>query len=331
MPSGRRVAITGGTGHLGVNLVRACAARGDTVRVLVRGGDEHLRGVDCELVQGDIADEGVVERCFQGAEVVLHAAALISIDGDQGGEVQRVNVRGAQVAARAAVRAGARRFVHVASVHAMEMWPRGGVIDESRARVEDPGAPAYDRSKAAGEAAVRSIAAEGLDVVIVHPTGIIGPADVRPSRMGRFFLDLYHGKLPALVEGGFDWVDVRDVVTAMLAAAEVGRSGESYLIGNASASMRRLAEIAAAETGRPAPRFSSPQWLARVGAPIMKAYERATGAEPLYTSEALHAVAADPQVSHRKAREELGHRPRPHEESIRDLYAWFRERGMLRA
>jgi nucleoside-diphosphate-sugar epimerase len=62
----------------------------------------------------------------------------------------------------------------------------------------------------------------------------------------------------------------------------------------------------------------------------MKAYERATGAEPLYTSEALHAVAADPQVSHRKASEELGHRPRPHEETIRDLYAWFREHGMLK-
>ncbi len=309
-----RVAVTGGTGHLGVNLVRALEARGDEVR-------NH---------RVDVADRPALEQCFDGVEVVFHLAALISITGDQGGKVTATNVTGAENSARAAYKAGVRRFVHVASVHAFDMHPLDAPVDETRARAFGPRHAAYDRSKALGEKAVRAVFSEGLDGVVIHPSGILGPADPRPSRMGQFFLDLQHRRMPALTEGGFDWVDVRDVVDGILAAAERGRAGESYILSGYWRSVRELAELAAAITGVPAPKLTSPMWAARLGAPFMTAFNRVTGIEPLYTSEALDALEANHVLSHAKAARELGYSPRPTPETVRDLYTWFGANGRLR-
>src|SRR5690606_7878039 len=151
------------------------------------------------------------------------------------------NVRGPRSVARAALAEGVRRMVHVGSIHAFDARPLDAPLDESRRRAIGRRYPAYDRSKAAGEAEVRRAVAEGLDAVVVHPSSVIGPWDFHGSRMGRFFLDLFRRRLPVLVDGGFDWVDVRDVAESLVAAAERGRRGESYLLGGCYASVRSLA------------------------------------------------------------------------------------------
>lgn len=325
-----RVAVTGGTGHIGGNLVRALVARGDEVRVLVRDDARAIDGVPAERVAGDVLDAASLTAAFAGAEIVFHLAALISITGDQGGKVTAVNVTGAENAARAALAVGARRFVHVASVHAFDMAPLDQPVDETRARALGARHAAYDRSKALGEAAVRRVFAEGLDGVVLHPAGVLGVNDFRPSRVGQFFLDLYHRKLPALTPGGFDWVDVRDVVGGIIAASERGWSGESYILSGEWRAMVELAEIAATVTGVPAPTFISPMWAARIGAPFMTLFNRVTGIEPLYTSEALDALEANHVLSHEKAAREWGYAPRPMTEAIADLYAWFGAQGWLR-
>ena len=127
---------------------------------------------------------------------------------------------------QAALDAGVRRYVHFSSVHAFAHDPYDQPLDERRAR-PGPSHPAYDRSKAEGEARVQAVVAQGLEAVIVNPTGIIGPADPRPSRMGQVFLDLARRKMPALLDGGFDWVDVRDVVAGAIGALEHGRAGRA--------------------------------------------------------------------------------------------------------
>ncbi len=317
-----RITVTGATGHVGANLVRALVARGDEVRALIHRGDRSLAGLDVERVPGDVLDPASLDRAFAGAELVFHLAALISIQGDRGGLVPAINVGGAKNAAEAALRAGVRRFVHTSSVHAFDLT-RGGVVDETSARSEAPHLAAYDRSKAAGERGVREVVARGLDAVVVHPTGVIGPFDFEPSRMGRTLLGLRDRTLPSLVAGGFDFVDVRDVVFALLAAAERGRTGESYLAPGKWIAVADLGRAAAAVTAVPPPKLVVPIGLARVGVPFAAIWGWLAKQEPLYTGESLSTLAHTARISGAKAERELGYRARPLEETLRDAYAWF--------
>ncbi len=319
----RLVTVTGASGHLGGNLVRTLLERGDRVRVLIRGDTQALDGLDVERFKGDVLEPGSLRSAFAGSDAVYHLAAMISITGDRGGAVSAVNVQGAYNAARAALDTGVRRFVHCSSIHAYRLRSPS-VIDESSARSEGPDVPAYDASKWRGEQQVQRCVADGLDAVIVNPTGILGPYDFRPSRMGRLLLDLHRRKLPTVVTGGFDWIDVRDVVAGLLAAEERGKRGHNYLLSGHWHTLRELADQAERITGVRAPRITAPLWLARLGVPFAKGAGWLTKREPLFTNEALEAVNAPGRVSNEKARRELElAAPRALHETLRDTYAWF--------
>ncbi len=321
-------AVTGGTGHLGTNLVPMLRAAGHRVRVIVDQRPAEPFDRDVELVIADVRDFAAMRAAFDGIDTVYHLAAVISIHGDPDGRVRSVNVGGARHAAEAALAAGVRRYVHTSSIHAFDHEPIDAPLDETRAR---PGAahPAYDRSKADGEAAVREVIARGLDAVIVNPSGVIGPGDHAPSRMGRLFLELARGQWPALPDGGFDWVDVRDVARSIIAAAERGRTGENYLLGGWWHSVAALAAMAASVTGVTRRRVPIPMrvasGLARVVAPAM----RIAGQRNDFTPDAMHALRGNQQVRWTKAARELGHQPRPTEQTVADLYDAFAARGQL--
>jgi dihydroflavonol-4-reductase len=325
------VAVTGGAGHVGSNLASALCRDGYAVRVidLVRPVTAIRHGA--EWIRADVRDAVAMRTALDGVDVVYHLAAVISVVGGLGGRVESVNVGGVRAAGRAALSAGVRRFVHCSSVHAFDLAGSiGRPVDEASPRAVRSGLPAYDRSKAAGEAELGRLAAGGLDTVTVNPTGIIGPVDEAPSRMGAVLLALWRRRLPALVEGGFDWVDVRDVVAALRAAAERGRSGECYLVPGHRLSVPQLARLAAAAGGRPVTLRAAPAWSVRPVAPAATVLARLTGSHLLPTVEALHALAAFPVVVGRKAADELGHRPRPIADTLGDLYQSFLQRGLLR-
>jgi dihydroflavonol-4-reductase len=322
--------VTGATGHLGGNLVRALLDRGDSVRALVhlRPGDA-LSGLHVETVAGDVRNPADMDRACAGVNLCFHLAAVISIAGDKGGRVSSTNVDGVRAVAKAARRAGVRRFVHVSSVHAYDLDVEGP-LDEAGPRAKQAD-PAYNRAKRDGEAALREEIAAGLPAVIVNPSGVLGPNDFEPSRMGRVFLGLARRRLPALIEGGFDWVDVRDVVAAILAAAERATVGDNYFVTGHWASIRQLARMAAEQTGVRPPRLSVPVGLARIGAPFGRLAAALTGSEPLYSAESLHAVSARARFVGARAAEALGHRPRLLEETVEAVHENFRARGLLPA
>lgn len=326
------IAITGAAGHLGGNLVRALAQRGENVRAVVHHDKRALEGLDVEVVSADVTDLASIRAALQGASVIYHLAAVISIDGDHGGRVTRVNVQGSANVAEVALELGVR-MVHVSSIHAMQQRPLDQPLDETRARVpwDDKRWPAYDRSKAEGERVVRRAIDRGLDATIIHPTGVIGGHDYGPSRLGKVFVDLYHRRLPSVVDGGFDWVDVRDVIDAMQAAADPtkGRCGESYLLTGHWRSVIELARVAERITGKAPPRFHSPLWLAHIGAPFMTAWARMVGAEPLYTLESLEALQSNRDMRSEKAQADLGFRSRPFDQSVYDIYQWHRSVGNI--
>ncbi|HEY3177180.1 MAG TPA: NAD-dependent epimerase/dehydratase family protein [Candidatus Polarisedimenticolia bacterium] len=322
--------VTGATGHLGGNLVRALVGRGDGVRALVhRRPGQALGGLDVQTVAGDVRNPADMDRACAGIDVCYHLAAVISISGDKGGGVVSTNVEGVRTVARAARRAGVNRFVHVSSVHAYDL-DFEGALDESGPRAKEDDS-AYNRAKRDGEAALREEIAAGLPAVIVNPSGVLGPGDFEPSRMGRFFLGLARRRIPALVEGGFDWVDVRDVVAAILAAAGRGKVGDNYFVTGRWASIRQLAQMAAAHTGMRPPRLTVPVAIARIGAPFSGLAAALAGSEPLYTSESLNAVSSRARFVSKRAAGALGHAPRGLEETVEAVHEDFRARGLLPA
>jgi len=317
------IVVTGASGHLGANLVRALLKRGDRVRVLVRRDRRAIEDLAVETVRGDILDPDSLLRAFAGAASVYHAAGSISITGDPHGDVYRTNVIGTRNVVEACLNRGAGRLVHFSSVHALCAGSGGDIIDENRAPAVTGREAAYDRSKALGEKEIREGIKRGLSAVIIKPTAIIGPHDYKPSRVGQFLLALCRNRIPALLDGGYDWVDARDVAQLAMAAGRAGGSGESYLASGRWAHLRDIARMA----GKVRPVL--PLWLGRAAAPLARPCSRVTGSRPLFTPEAIRALRRRQRVCHDKAARELGYRPRPLEESVRETLAWFRKKGML--
>lgn len=328
-----QVVVTGACGHIGATLVRDLIGQQHRVRVLSHPQTKTpaaLAGLDVEVAQGDVRDLDSLRAAFRGAEIVYHLAAMISIDGDRRGLVRGVNVDGARNAATASLLAGVRRHVHVSSVHAFDHHPVDEPLDETRRR-PGPQHPTYDRTKAAGEAAVREVIARGLDAVIVNPSGVIGPRDFAPSRVGQMLLYLARRLMPAVNNGGFDWVDVRDVSRSILAAAERGRTGQNYLLTGHYHTVAGIYGMAERVTGVRAPRLVVPRRIEDLAASAAALLSRALGTRPLFTHEAIHALHGSRNVDGARAASELGHRARPTEQTIRDTYAWFAHSGKLPA
>ncbi len=324
------VVVTGATGHVGGNLVRTLLERGETVRVLVHRTRDALADLDLEFIQGGVNDTEVLRRAFEGASTVYHLAAMISIVGDPDGRVFRTNVDGARTVATVAREVGVGRLVHFSSVHAFDHSRPGEITEDTPRVVNDPERNfAYDRSKAMGEAAVREQVELGLDAVIVHPSGVIGPHDYGPSRFGKALLTMARGRMPALTPGGYDWVDARDVVATAIAAADRGRTGQSYLLTGRYVALTEIAERVSAITGARAPLFTVPLGLAQAVAPVGAAVARALKAEPLFTDESLSVLNTGVRFNHSLAANELGHAPRDFGATLTDTLRWFHEAGHL--
>ena len=324
------IVVTGAAGHVGGNLVRALLVRGSHVRALVHRDRRTLEGLEVETVEGDLRDPASLCRAFRGADVVYHAAGRISISTGEWPLLEQVNVVGTRNVVDACLECGVRRLIHFSSIHAFQQEPLDARLDESRPQVRPPGCAPYDRSKAAGEVEIRKGIARGLDAVILNPTAILGPYDFRPSHQGEAVLSIANGSLPALVEGGFDWVDVRDVVEAAMRAEARAPSGAQYLLSGHWVSVCEMAATIEEITGARTPRFVCPIWLAFLGVPFVAVWAWLTGKRALYTSVSLKTLRSSNQaISHERATRELGYRPRPFRETLADTLHWFAEAGML--
>ncbi|MBN1161275.1 MAG: NAD-dependent epimerase/dehydratase family protein [Dehalococcoidales bacterium] len=324
------VAVTGATGHIGANLVYALIGRGISPRCLVHINCQAIDGLDVERVEGDVRDVDSLCRAFEGVDTVYHLAASISLSMADWSRLEEINVRGTANVVEACLRTGVRRLVHFSSIHALVQEPLDTPVDESRPLVDSRRYPPYDRSKAAAEIEVRRGMEKGLDTVIIYPTAVFGPYDYQPSFFGEALIAIAERKLPAMVTGGFDWVDARDVVKGAMAAAEKAPAGARYLLSGHWVSMSEIAaiieEITGVSTGRPV----CPLWLAHIGAPFIGAISRLKGKRPLYTSVSLRALKSNRNISHEQATHDLGYSPRPFKETLIDTLQWFRENGQLK-
>jgi len=324
-----KVAVTGASGHIGSSLVRQLIREGHRVRVLYYQDNRGFEGLPVETIPGSMNDRDVLVRLVTGMDIVFHLAAQISINGKNDKRLLDKNIEGTRNIIEAIHRTGKMRLIHFSSIHALEHEPLDQLMDEHRPlAVTDP--IYYTQSKAHSEQIVLEAVANGLDAVILNPTAVIGPFDFKPSLLGQAIVRFYKGRLPALIPGGYDWVDVRDVVQAAISAMKKGETGKRYILSGEWKTIKTLGQLVEQMGGRKIPFIRAPFWLAMVALPLFRLLAWLSGRTPLYTYESLHIIKnGNPTISNSLARKELDYQSRSFEGTVRDTLAWYRENGYL--
>jgi dihydroflavonol-4-reductase len=288
-----------------------------------------LAGLDIETIDGNILDMEAMHRAMKNARIVYHLAGLISILPGRDTLVKQVNVHGTKNVLKAAMEAGVKRLVYTSSIHAIKRVPDHVTIDESVPFDTSGLNSEYDSSKAMATLAVLEAARQGLDTVVVCPTGVIGPYDYRFSEMGRVIYDAASAKLQFSVDGAYDFVDVRDVARGLIKACRLGRTGEHYILSGERIAIPKLMTTVREIVGLQALQLNVPMYLAKVAAFFATPLYRLTQIQPRFTRYALETVTSNSNISYAKAASELGYAPRAIRDSIADTVGWFRKNSGL--
>ena len=325
--------VTGGTGFVGTHVVRALLARGRAVRCLVRRESrrDNLEGLAVEVVFGDVTDRASVARALAGIDTLYHCAADYRLWARDREELSRVNVGGTQDVLAAAAEAGVSKVVYTSSVGALGLTRAGSPADETTPVVRDEVVGRYKKSKYDAERVAEAWARRGLPVVIVNPSTPVGERDVRPTPTGQMIVDFLNGRLPAYVETGLNVVDVRDVAEGHVLAAERGRVGEKYILGNRNMTLKEILETLSLLTGVPAPRVRLPHALPLAAAAVATLVANVTGRPPRVSLESVRMSMHRMFFDAAKAVRELKLPQTPVQEALGRAAAWFREKGYVTA
>lgn len=324
----KKIAITGASGHVGNVLCRELVRSGHSVKALVHDNLDDLEAIGVEIVRGNVLRPADLGSLIEDAEVVFHLAAKIAIDKKGKDIVYTTNVQGTRNILEACINSPVRRMIHFSTIHTFGIPSPDEVLDESRPLVKRSPFH-YENSKAEAERYVLDAAGKQLETVILNPTAIFGPFDFKPSLLGQALIKMYKNQLPMLVPGGYDFVDVRDVVEGAIQAMEKGRSGERYILSGTWKSLKDLSLLIHQLTGKKTPKTVVPTVIAKIGLPFIQAYAQITGSHPLYTSESLAILKESPRnINRYKAQTELEYAPRPLEHSLMDTIKWFQKNKM---
>ncbi|MCB9081436.1 MAG: NAD-dependent epimerase/dehydratase family protein, partial [Lewinellaceae bacterium] len=301
---GTTIAITGATGHLASSIIPLLIRQGYKIRALqyeqALSFDEHKM----EMISGSILDPLALTSLVEGCEMVIHAAAKISINSNKDTTLYAVNVNGTKNLLAAAQRANVKRFIYISSIHAYSQFPVYEMLDETQAYC-DHRSPRYDQSKRDAQQYVLQHLSGPMEVVVLNPTSVIGPYDNKPSLLGKAVMDMYTGKIPALINGGFDFCDVRDVAQGIVNALDRGRHGHAYLLAGKWYSVVDLYQMVMDIKGAPASIPVLPPWAGYMGLPFIKMMASLQKTAPLYTKESLDALKnGNRYINSRKAAQE---------------------------
>ena len=323
--------VTGSSGHVGSNFIRELSKQGFTIRCIDFDGDYRAyEGFEVEVIKGDITDKESLEPIFKNVDIVFHTAALINLDRRYRKQIRQVNVDGTKNVCEASLQAGVKKLIHFSSVDAFYRFPIEEPLLESRKLIDDPNAVPYDLSKADGQKVVLQFCEKGLDASIIHPTSIVGPNDFKPGLPMQEMVNLANGKRKLLPNWGYNFVDVRDLCLTAIAAVELGRTGQNYIVGGEYHMYSYIAELMEQQLGRTVLLSTIPDFVSYLGLPYEYIKSLITGKPRVLTIDTLHTgKSGNKVVPSTLAREELGHNPRPLKESIYDMVAFFQKRGLI--
>lgn len=324
--------VTGGSGFIGRHVVAALQTVGVQVRVLDLAAPERGSVQDVEFISGSILDSECVSAAMTGVRRVYHLAGIAKLYSRDRLDFDRINAGGTATVMRLAAERRVERVVHCSTEAILLPVRRGGevLIDETaEPRLTDMPGP-YSRSKLAAEQSVLAAAGQGIDALIVNPTVPIGPGDhnrTPPAAMLAMFLN---GQSPAYLNCMLNLVDVRDVASGILLAADKGRTGERYILGGENVALSDLLRLLEQVSGRRMPSRTVPGWLALMAAAGAEWIADWTGRAPVATREGVMLALRSGPFDSQKARRELGYTTRPLQNTVRDAVAWLRAVGAIK-
>ncbi len=324
--------ITGSSGHVGSNLIRELTKQNYKIRCIDFDGDHRAyEGFDVEVIKGDITEKDSLVPIFKDVEIVFHTAALINLDRRYRDQIRLVNVSGTENVCQASLNAGVKKLIHFSSVDAFYRFPIEEPLLEDRKLIDDPNAVPYDLSKADGQKIVLDYCKQGLDVSIIHPTSIVGPNDFKPGLPMQEMVNLANGKRKVLPNWGYNFVDVRDLCITAISAVSKGNTGQNYIVGGEYHMYSYIAELMEEQLGRTVLLGTIPNFVSYLGLPYEYIKSLITKKPRVLTVDTLHTgKTGNKVVPSTLARSELGHNPRPLEETIHDMVSFFQKRGLIK-
>lgn len=325
--------ITGAAGHLGGTIVKTLLERGKKVRVLVLPGEKHIPEGVSEIFFGDVCDVESIEPAFMHNEneslIVIHCAGIVSIASEYNQKVYDVNVIGTKNVVNLCEMYKVIKLVHVSSVHAIPEKTNGETIEETSYFNPDDVVGLYAKTKSEATAYVLAAAGRGLNASVVHPSGILGPFDYGKGHLTTLIIEYCKRRLTIGVNGGYDFVDVRDVGEGIISACEKGRKGECYILSNKFFTLREILLMLHKITGNKEIKTFLPLSFAKFIAPFAELYYKMLRKIPLYTVYSIYTLNSNAYFSHEKATRELGYTPRDMYETLADTIKWLKEQKRI--
>ncbi len=332
--------LTGAAGFLGSNICSRLLERGDAVRAFVLKGDPAVKYIPggVEIFEGDLCSAEDCSRFFdvdEGVETVcIHCASMVTVNPDYNEKLIAVNVGGTEnIIAACESHPECRKLVYVSSTGAIPELPKGQAIrevDRFEPFDEDKVVGWYSRSKAMATQRVLDAAAGGLNACVVHPSGILGPNDHAISETTGTIIKIMNGEMPIGMGGSFNLCDVRDLAFGTVAAADKGRKGECYILGNREVTLKEVAKMLHDACGCKQPLFYVPISMAYPLAEQMERKAARTGEKPLMTKFAVYNLDRNNRFDYSKAERELGYTTRPYAETLRDEARWLVAEGKIK-
>ena len=323
--------VTGATGHIGNVLIRELIQSKYEVTAFVLKGDniEHLKDLPIQFAYGDVRDKESLMQAFKGMDIVFHLAGMIEIGNGNKKKIYEVNVGGTQNVWQACKEAKVKKLVYTSSVHAIAEKKIGEVITEATTFSKKLVKGTYAKTKAEATKYLLENKDKGVEVIIVHPSGVIGPYEYIPSNLGQLIIDCANKKIGAYLKGGYNFVDVRDVASGIVAACEKGRAGECYILAGHQVSVKELMHNIEEITGVKAPKFKIARWFAYITGFMSEIYYKIVKEKPLFTSYAVYTLGTNSDFSIEKAKKELGYQVRDMKVTLKDTIVWLKQEGKI--
>lgn len=322
-----RIGVTGASGMVGINVCKEILSNGDELNILIRKDISYIDRLSCNKFYGDLSDIDTLEKFCDKCDVIIHSAAMISIGFDAYDQVYEVNFVGTKNLLDASIKKKVKKFIFISTVNAYDKKPLDQNFDEKRKLVRKGNA--YDMTKALAQELVTST--EEIETVSINPTSVLGKNDFKPSRLGKIIKGVYSGKLPFLVDGGLDVIDVEDLSKAIYSSISNGRDGESYLISGKFRSFKEIYEVITKYQDKKSRIFFFPRLMVELSLPLLSLFpigllKRAAevngkffpGLENM-TKEAIENIINFPKhIDNSKAKKDLGLKISPLEKTIKD-------------
>lgn len=333
--------LTGAAGFLGSHICEELLMRGDAVRALVLQGDKSVKYVprEVEIVEGNLCDKESLEEFFHVPSgvntIVIHCASMVTTNPEFNQKLIDINVGGTQnIIDLCLSHSECEKLVYVSSTGAIPELPKGQKIKEVAYfdADDDKIVGWYSKSKAmATQEVLDAVHEKGLNACIVHPSGILGPKDYAIGQTTGVIIEIMNGEMSAGMGGSFNLCDVRDLAAGCVAAADRGKSGECYILGNEEVTLKEICHMMKenAPECKP-PKLFLPLGIAYKLAEFMEKRAKKTGKMPLMTTFAVYNLARNNTFDYSKAKQELGYQTRPYAETLRDEVAWLRAEGKIR-